>query len=171
MPSTARRPDLAGDIIVGKWVHNALSIIDHQTGAVENFLTGFSNPIDVTRDPFDNLLALSTDGQLIRISISDVGPEGDYNGNGIVDAADYTVWRDQLGAMIELPNEDPTATPGRVTIEDYDVWKSNFGQSLSGSGAAGIATVPEPSAGLIALIAACLAAGWPVRLKGWTPRI
>ena len=25
------------------------------------------------------------------------GVDGDYNGNGVVDAADYTVWRDSLG--------------------------------------------------------------------------
>jgi Domain of unknown function (DUF4082) len=39
---------------------------------------------------------------------------GDYNGNGIVDAADYTVWRDHLGQSVSvtLPND---TTPGSVT--------------------------------------------------------
>lgn len=52
---------------------------------------------------------------------------GDYNNNGIVDAADYTLWRDNLGRDIGLPNEEPNTTLGMVTPEDYDIWKANFG--------------------------------------------
>jgi hypothetical protein len=69
---------------------------------------------------------------------------GDYNVNGTVDAADYTKWRDNLGATITLPGEG--VTPGVVTQEDYDFWKTNFGNSGTGSGA--ILTslaVPEPA--------------------------
>jgi hypothetical protein len=55
---------------------------------------------------------------------------GDYNGNGVVDAADYTVWRDNLGSATTLPND---ATPG-VSLEDYNVWKTNFGSSGGPSG-------------------------------------
>ena len=80
---------------------------------------------------------------------------GDYNGDGSVDAADYTTWRDQLGAGIGLPNE--TATLGSVTIEDYEVWKSNFGASGEG-GSAVTAAVPEPSS--ILLVLGCR--GFPV---------
>jgi glucose/arabinose dehydrogenase len=49
---------------------------------------------------------------------------GDYNNNGKVDAADYTVWRDHLGMEAVLPN-DPT--PGMIDPEDYDTWKDHFG--------------------------------------------
>ena len=72
--------------------------------------------------------------------IEPVGTDGDYNNDGIVNLADYTVWRDNLGSSATLPN-DPT--PGSVTVGDYAVWKSNFGQGaavLSASFA-----VPEPS--------------------------
>ena len=59
---------------------------------------------------------------------------GDYNDDGFVDAADYTVWREQLGrARFALPNE--TVTAGTVTAEDYDVWKSNFGAMGAGRAA------------------------------------
>ena len=68
---------------------------------------------------------------------------GDYNGNDVVDAADYTVWLDNLGASITLPGENPAATtPGLVDQEDYDFWKSNF---ASGAGTSTLAAVPEPS--------------------------
>jgi hypothetical protein len=55
---------------------------------------------------------------------------GDYNADGMVNSADYTVWRDSLGATIALPNEDPLVSPGQVTTEDYQVWKDNFGPAL-----------------------------------------
>jgi hypothetical protein len=82
-------------------------------------------------------------GQVIYISGSSV--PGDYNGDGVVDAADYTVWRNNLGANMTLPNENPAATtPGVVDAEDYAFWKSQFGSSAA-SGTLGSATVPEPS--------------------------
>ena len=57
---------------------------------------------------------------------------GDYNNDGIVDAADYTVSRDHL-ARATLPNENPAAaTPGLVDQEDYTFWKTHFGNSAHG---------------------------------------
>jgi hypothetical protein len=43
---------------------------------------------------------------------------GDYNADGAVNAADFTVWRDALGGSEVLPNE---VTPGTVTQADYGV--------------------------------------------------
>ena len=86
---------------------------------------------------------------------------GDYNQNGIVDADDYTVWRDHLGQSFQLDNEGPGITPGMVTNEDYNFWKSRFGDSLgSGSGAAATATVPEPTTLVLLML---VATGWCVR--------
>jgi hypothetical protein len=78
------------------------------------------------------------------------GMPGDYNGNGVVDAADYTLWRDNLGTIF--------------TTADYDKWKANFGNSLAGSGSithailaestATLFAVPEPASWLLALAAA-----------------
>lgn len=71
------------------------------------------------------------------------GTPGDYNGNGVVDAADYTVWRDRFGQNFTLTNEKPGAmTPGVVDEEDYQFWKSQFG--AGGSGGTTVA-VPEPA--------------------------
>ena len=86
------------------------------------------------------------------------GIGGDYNGNGIVDAADYSVWRDHLGQAFQLQNEGPD-TPGEVTAEDYDFWKANFGLGSPGSasggtiGGPGSLPVPEPGA-LVLLLGA-----------------
>jgi hypothetical protein len=51
------------------------------------------------------------------------GPTGDYNNNGVVDAADYVLWR--KGGTLQ---NDPT--PG-VQPADYDVWRANFGKSVT----------------------------------------
>jgi len=60
-----------------------------------------------------------------------------------------------------LPNEDPTQTPGWVTVDDYTVWKTHFGM-IADSGAAAIAStnhdaaVPEPASLALILIATAL---------------
>ncbi|MCH2116316.1 MAG: trypsin-like serine protease [Pirellulales bacterium] len=80
---------------------------------------------------------------------------GDYNSDGVVDAADYTVWIDQLGTAT-LPNRDPSAT-GPVGQFDYLVWKNNFGAT----GTENTAAVPEPASLLVGLWIALI--GIPVR--------
>jgi hypothetical protein len=64
---------------------------------------------------------------------------GDYNGDGTVDAADYTVWRDTLGSTTDLrANGDNTGgSAGVIDQADYDVWKNHFGQTLSPGAASG----------------------------------
>ena len=57
---------------------------------------------------------------------------GDFNNNHKVDAADYTIWRDNFGAtegnlLNGNGNNDTIIDAG-----DYNLWKSNFGDSLWG---------------------------------------
>ncbi len=78
---------------------------------------------------------------------------GDFNGNGIVDAADYTVWRDNLGASDESSIANNGDGINGVDDGDYALWKSNFGDALGGSGGLANAAVPEPSSGLLAICA------------------
>ena len=66
---------------------------------------------------------------------------GDYNGDHVVNAADYAVWRDHLGSSDKLPND---MSPGAVTVDDYNVWMQNFGAVLPGPGGGSLA-VPEPA--------------------------
>jgi hypothetical protein len=60
-------------------------------------------------------------------------PPGDFNGDGVVDLADYVVWRKGLGT---------TYTP-----DDYDDWRASFGAAAgSGLGAnSDLPSVPEPA--------------------------
>ena len=72
---------------------------------------------------------------------------GDYNDDGVVGEADYTIWRDNLGAPAgTLPND---ADGGVIGKAHYDTWKANFGLSAPGSGSAQNAPVPEPTSLLL----------------------
>jgi len=82
--------------------------------------------------------------------------QGDYNANGVVDAADYVVWRRRLGQTFQLPNEVPGVSPGMVTTADYDAWRARFGNT-SGSGSGALAAVPEPMSASLLLSGVALA--------------
>jgi hypothetical protein len=85
---------------------------------------------------------------------------GDYNNDGIVDAADYNVWRDSLG-MTSAGLAADGNNDGKVDQEDYLVWKNHFGQG-AGSDAGSIA-VPEPGGLALALVAMLIALTSPAR--------
>jgi hypothetical protein len=77
---------------------------------------------------------------------------GDYNGNGIVDAADYLVWRNALGQNVTAGTGADGDGDGTIGTGDYDFWRGRFGNtSASGIGSA-TGTVPEP--GALALVVA-----------------
>ena len=61
---------------------------------------------------------------------------GDFNGDNVVNAGDYVVWRKTDGAS-----------------EGYDAWRVNFGVTAGGESAANGA-VPEPATALLLLFAA-----------------
>jgi hypothetical protein len=75
------------------------------------------------------------------LSVVSAGVAGDYNNNGVVDAADYVVWRKGLGTT--------------YTQDDYGVWRSHFGQTSADGGSAATANVavPEPASGMLVLLA------------------
>jgi hypothetical protein len=84
---------------------------------------------------------------------------GDYNNDHVVNAADYTVWRDRLGQPgNQLPNRDPNNGSVPINSDDYLSWKANFG-AFQGAGAGGLnsSAVPEPP-GFV--LAALFAAGF-----------
>lgn len=86
------------------------------------------------------------------------GVAGDFNGNGVVDAADYVVWREAFGTNNTLSgNGDETdGSAGVVDDADYQYWRARFGNS-GPAASAGLITVPEPVfapllVGMIALL-------------------
>jgi hypothetical protein len=79
------------------------------------------------------------------------GVSGDYNGNGVVDGADYVLWRN--GGPLQ---NDPT--PG-VQAADYGFWRSRFGAVSGGGASVGSGSaVPEPCVWGLAIVALFMAA-------------
>jgi len=83
---------------------------------------GFTGPAQVgeVEDYFFSLVAMQVSGLA-----------GDYNNDSAVNNADFVVWRRFNGTNTLLPND---TTPGAVTQEDYDVWRSHFGMTAPGGG-------------------------------------
>ncbi|QDU56068.1 dockerin type I domain-containing protein [Aeoliella mucimassa] len=82
--------------------------------------------------------------------------QGDFNSDGTVDLADYTVWRDTLGSRT-LTNADGNGN-GRVDSGDYVIWRNNYGRLLDGNSieASNIAAVPELRSLSLLLVGATL---------------
>ena len=75
---------------------------------------------------------------------------GDYNDDGTVNAADYTVWRNSFGQIGSGLAADGDGN-GKIDDGDYVVWRLFFGESAGGSGASGTVAVPEPSSSALLL--------------------
>jgi hypothetical protein len=97
---------------------------------------------------------------LLTINLGPAVLAGDYNNDGAVDAADYTVWRDMLG-------QDGAALPadgdgnGAISQADYNMWRNNYGTTAPAAEAGSV--VPEPTA--ITLLAIALTASGVGRIK------
>lgn len=90
---------------------------------------------------------------------------GDYNLDGVVDAADFTVWRNTLGQSGTNLAADGNGD-GTINAADYQLWKTHFGSSSAGSGGiAGGGSVPEPAGLTLLSLAALLAPLVRVRSK------
>lgn len=76
---------------------------------------------------------------LSLVLVGEVTMAGDFNFDGSVDVADYSVWRDGLGSTF--------------VAEDFELWKANFGRIAGGVGAftGAAASVPEPATWLLVL--------------------
>jgi exopolysaccharide biosynthesis protein len=76
-------------------------------------------------------------------------PNGDFNQNGCVDAADYVMWRNSIGGQAA-----------------YDAWRQHFGMagnSVNTAAAGSTLAVPEPTDWLLAVLG--IVFGWCARLR------
>lgn len=85
-------------------------------------------------------------GTVNYVGVAPEGLLGDFNDDGVVNIADYTVWRDNLGASdTVLPAGSTNDGSGTVDAGDYATWKANFGNSLAPASSLTSQRVPEPS--------------------------
>jgi len=121
---------------------------------------GFYGKYEITIDGQTYELDLTKGQSLYSIVVA----PGDYNGDGHVDAVDYTVWRDTHGSTEDLRADGN----GNFMIDDgdFEIWRENFGavyDTANGSAA----VVPEPTAIAAILCGAAISA---VRSRSRTSR-
>lgn len=110
---------------------------------------------------FDFLLAGASASLRGVVLYTDVRLPGDFNDDGLVDAADYTLWRDTLGQSVAAGTGADGNLDGAITSVDYTLWKTNFGRSLAApSGSGSVAKVPEPHTAILFAIFAMIAAAF-----------
>jgi hypothetical protein len=82
---------------------------------------------------------------------------GDYNKDGQVNAADYTVWRDTIGQTGSDSNQLAADADHNYVVgpSDYQIWKNHFGEPFNSSGEGALSggfEVPEPAGWLLVTI-------------------
>ena len=109
----------------------------NQTTPLTTLLTSGLGSTFAVNVPFQSILAV----------LVDAAPNlpGDFDQNGVVDAADYVTWRQSVGTKY-IPS-------------DYDLWRAHFGQT-DGVGATANYMVPEPPLCIISLIAVAALCGF-----------
>lgn len=105
-----------------------------------------------TYSPFHDLQK-TDQANAFEFTISPLRP-GDYNDDGLVNAADYSVWRDAEGQQVAAWSSADGNGDGFIGIEDYGVWRDAYGSST------GSIAVPEPATltfaiGFIVLATGC----------------
>ncbi|MEX2317540.1 MAG: PQQ-dependent sugar dehydrogenase [Pirellulales bacterium] len=98
-----------------------------------------------------------------------VGAQGDFNHDGTVNAADYTVWRNELGQSVANGTSADADGSGTVTRDDYNIWKSQYGQTAIPIGSGSGQAVPEPGSCALLLAGVALAVCGAARRRAGTP--
>lgn len=121
---------------------------------------GIGGEFDQLALPAGYLWNINYGSNSVVLTMFAIGLAGDYNQNGVVDAADYVVWRNTMGAAGNGLAADGNGDKV-VNQADFDVWKSQFGKT-NGSGSTLAANVPEPAtAGLLLLCVGLLGMSRP----------
>ena len=90
-----------------------------------------------------------TDVAAVASLVTATGIAGDFDGNGVVDAADYTTWMDNLGNPSESVINNAGDGLNGVDAADHPIWATNF---QAGVGTATTGAVPEPSSALLVIL-------------------
>ena len=91
-------------------------------------------------------------GAAFIVGMGVAGLPGDYNGNGVVDAADYVVWRNSRGRQVPHGTGADGDGDGTVGQGDHSFWRARFANNGDASNTL-TSAVPEPAAIALAILA------------------
>ena len=154
----------AGQVDFGTWSHYRIEL-DFQSESYRAFVddalvasTGFVDAfLGLDRLTDADIVAFAAAGDSVSQSLVGTayfdnflvrdGLRADFNNDGLVDAADYTTWRDADGQVGFGLDADGNAD-GSVDVADYQLWEASFGASNNTSVPS---SVPEPTGWLLSL--------------------
>jgi GH35 family endo-1,4-beta-xylanase len=142
--------DVWRSLVLDEWMTDEMIESGLDEIALRAFHGDYEILVDYLGETYTFELALGKEGLAMDLVIPAPILLGDYNDDGVVNAADYVVWRNHQGTDAVLPN-DPT--PGEVTELDYDVWVTNYGTTAEGLDDS--QAVPEPATATLLTLAAC----------------
>ncbi len=132
------------------------------TNTTPAFLSGSAGDVFTslgTSTAFGSIAATLSVSTIVRTNF--VAGSADYNHNGVVDMADYVLWRNTLGQSVTAGTGADGSANGIIDQADYNLWRSHFGMaSGAGSGSLSSTSVPEPMSGLLLVIGAMLLFGF-----------
>jgi GH35 family endo-1,4-beta-xylanase len=141
----------AYEALMNQWTTNLLLPVGPE-GSID--FRGFYGQYEVTVNGETYALDLTKGTTLYSLVVA----PGDYNADGVVNSADYLVWRKALGSGDLRADGN-----GDLVIDEADhlVWLAHFGRTYGASGATTSTTrpapVPEPSTGLLLIFPLLLA--------------
>jgi peptidyl-prolyl cis-trans isomerase A (cyclophilin A) len=142
-----------GFTVFGRVVGNGMTVVDAIDALPQFDLDGAGGTFDQV--PLRGTSSDTLQNRLVHITSVDVLnlPAGDYDFNGIVDAADYTVWR-QTYDLTTAAEADGNGN-GIVDLADFVVWRNSMAGSAAGAVTSPVAA-PEPAAAFMAMTAMVL---------------
>jgi peptidyl-prolyl cis-trans isomerase A (cyclophilin A) len=149
------RPD-GGFSAFGAVLGNGMSVVDAIGDLPLPNDFGFSISPPFNDLPLRNFSGNSIDNVRVQhtVTVTQVRvlnlPAGDYDFNGVVNAADYTVWRRTYG-LTSAAEADGNGN-GIVDAADFVVWRKSMAGSAAGAVNSPFA-VPEPAAAFLAMTA------------------
>jgi hypothetical protein len=81
--------------------------------------------VDATQIGGSTPFSAATESASIRLILS-----GDFNTDGVVNSADYLVWRKTLSEYVEPYSGADGDGDGMVDADDLNVWRAHFGETL-----------------------------------------